>query len=522
MTVAASDLPPEGMLLDGVALAGDPAQGAAPTEGLSLLFTEAGIGVRGPQPDTERLLPWAAIDTGSCREQTNLPDGRIAMVMTLTAGAQQVRFLLPADNVSPGQAAYLDQALPAWIARYKAPSPGSARPPASPAPSPPAQAPPTPAQAPSPPAQAPPTPAQAPPTPAQPSPPAQTPPTPAQAPSPPPPPGVVAGAPSPPLVGTAAPGAAPGPGDGASFPGELQPFIDPRTGGAVWPDPLAGGSDAGVAGLGTGADDADAKEGAAAHRRRTLVLLVVLLVVVAAGGYLLAKHYENSTTSVTPAAVSPTTTVSPAVSLAESVNLHLTDLPSGWATGTGTGVFPTPAEKLAASQAMAPLATCLGLPLDQIDGVFAGVSAPDQQADVASPVFVGPSGSHLQMSSRTTVLDTPAEATAAEAAFQKPDFLSCYTTFQTKVIAAAGVSGASAQVTPVTLPPVAGVQSYSYVTTFTVPGRSGTTMQGDAYLFAGRVVAVLQPVAIGTSIPSSTVAPPYDAMTKRLAADAGG
>ncbi|MHB1547939.1 MAG: hypothetical protein ACYCV5_04690 [Acidimicrobiales bacterium] len=495
MTVAASDLPPEGMLLDGVALAGDPAQGAAPTEGLSLLFTEAGIGVRGPQPGTERLLPWAAIDTGSCREQTNLPDGRIAMVMTLTAGAQQVRFLLPADNVSPGQAAYLDQALPAWIRRYKAPSPVAAGPPVSP--------PPTPA------------PSQAPPTPAPPPPGVV-----AGVPSPHPPapgPGVDAGAPSPPPVGAAASGA----GGAGPFPGDQQPIIDPRTGAAVWPDPLAAGADAAIP---AGADDAGAEQGEAAHHRRTLVLLVVLLVVVvAAGGYLLAKHYESSSTSVTPEAVPPpTTAASPAVTLAESVNLHLTDLPSGWATGTGTGVFPTPAEKLAASQAMAPLATCLGLPLDQVDGVFAGVSAPDQQADVASPVFVGPAGSNLQMSSRTTVLDTAAEATAAEAAFQKPNFLSCYTTFQTKVIAAAGVAGASAQVTPVTLAPAAGVQVYSYVTTFTVPGRPGTITQGDAYLFGGRVEAVLQPVGIGTPIPGTTVTPPYDAMTKRLAADAAG
>jgi len=517
MTVAASDLPPEGMLLDGVALAGDPAQGATPTEGLSLLFTEAGIGVRGPQPGTERLLPWAAIDTGSCREQTNLPDGRIAMVMTLTAGAQHVRFLLPADNVSPGQAAYLDQALPAWITRYKAPAPAPAGPSASP-PEPPA------------PAQAPPI---APPPPgvavgAPPPPPgvavgAPPPPPGVAAGAPPPPPspsGVVTGAPSPPLVGAAAPGA----GDGGHFPGEQQPFIDPRTGAAVWPDPLAGGTDAGVAGLTAGTDDPSVKDGEAAHRRRTLILLVVLLVVVvAAGGYFLAKHYEGSSTSVTPAAVPPpTTAASPAVTLAESVNLHLTDLPPGWATGAETGVFPTPAEKLAASQAMAPLATCLGLPLDQIDGVFAGVSAPDQQADVASAVFVGPAGSNLQMSSRTTVLDTAAEATAAEAAFQKPDFLSCYTTFQTKVIAAAGVAGASAQVTPVSLAPVAGVQVHSYVTTFTVPGRSGTILQGDAYMFGGRVEAVLQPVAIGTSIPGTTITPPYDAMTKRLAADAAG
>jgi hypothetical protein len=125
MTVGITELPPEGMQLGGVALAGDVDRGTKTTEGLSLLFTTAGITVQGPQPQIERLLVWSGLDTATCREKIALSDGRSAAVMELTSGGQSIRFLLPTESVTPGQAAYLDQALPAWLARYKG-STGSA------------------------------------------------------------------------------------------------------------------------------------------------------------------------------------------------------------------------------------------------------------------------------------------------------------------------------------------------------------------------------------------------------------
>ena len=132
MTVGITELPPEGMQLPGVALAGDPERGTKTTEGISLLFTADGVTVQGPQPQIERLLVWSALDSATCREKVQLPDGREAAIMELTSGGQSIRFLLPSDTVSPGQAAYLDQALPTWLLRYK----GAAAPvaPAAPAP----------------------------------------------------------------------------------------------------------------------------------------------------------------------------------------------------------------------------------------------------------------------------------------------------------------------------------------------------------------------------------------------------
>jgi hypothetical protein len=119
MTVGITELPPEGMQLPGVALAGDAERGTKTTEGISLLFTSAGVTVQGPQPQIERLLVWSALDSASCREKIQLPDGREAAIMELTSGGQSIRFLLPSDSVSPGQAAFLDQALPTWLVRYQ-------------------------------------------------------------------------------------------------------------------------------------------------------------------------------------------------------------------------------------------------------------------------------------------------------------------------------------------------------------------------------------------------------------------
>ena len=119
MTVGITELPPEGMQLPGVSLAGDADRGTKTTEGISLLFTSAGITVQGPQPQIERLLVWTALDSAVCNEVIQLADGREAAIMELTSGGQSIRFLLPSDTVSPGQAAYLDQALPTWLARYK-------------------------------------------------------------------------------------------------------------------------------------------------------------------------------------------------------------------------------------------------------------------------------------------------------------------------------------------------------------------------------------------------------------------
>ena len=643
MTVGAMDLPPEGMLLGGVALAGDPARGTANTDGLSLLFTAAGITVQGQQAESERLLPWTGLDAATCRDQMPLPGGRTATVMVLTSGGQTIRFLLPPETVSPGQAAYLDQALPAWLARYRGnvvptttpaadlPSTpaaaaatgvaagavaGAARPPAPAAPTTPeptaqpvvpapdpvvaaaAAPPPTPPAPPAPtttevaPAPAPPVIAPSPPAAeVAPAPPAAA--TPVVAPVAPIVPGPPT-APTPPVGDVEAPPVVPAPGAPA-----VEPTIDPVTGAAIWADPLAAPPESGkpakksrkerkaeaaaaaaataaaaavavaaapeapippaspegfapapqeappVAAAPAPADQpdllgfgqpapagaeplsplptqgAEGAQGAEVAKKetnkRTLGLLIALLVVIlAAGGLYLANRNSNSTTTSTTTATTATTgTTSPNVqdkALAASINLRLADLPAGWTVASGSSA----ANQAPSEASVATFASCLGLPTATVDQLFGEATQSDVSATAASPVFAAPADPTILMQSHTNVVQTAADVTADAAPYARPNFVTCYQTFQSSN-APAGAAGATAQVTQVSLAAPAGVSAYGYLTTFTIPGQ-GTKIVGDAFIFGGRIEATLSPSTSGEPVPSAAFSSAYSAMVARVAA----
>ena len=752
MTVGITELPPEGMQLGGVALAGDPERGTKTTDGLSLLFTTAGITVQGPQPQIERLLVWSGLDTASCREKILLPDGRNAAVMELTSGGQSIRFLLPLDAVTPGQAAYLDQALPAWLSRYKGSAP--APPPPPPTPPAPAAATATAAAAATAPAtaavsapgghsngngigtgngnmapaaasgsgapdavSAPTAPATGPanaepgapsgggghadasepvaasangaprtaPAPAAPPPPrlptAAAPPSGGAAPPlfaagpgtlPPPPPGAQAHPgpppgsplPAPPVGAVAAPGAPsatagwelstdplPGgvawdspapdgpPGDTSPStkkgrgwrkgrtaaapaataaaaatvapPGALAPMqppaepptnpvpltlttplppptaeaagpvvwspaIDPATGTALWDQPGAPATDppkkgrtwrkgakagavtaAGVASAAAISDRADAdaalatvtsptptpaagpaadpaptppppgtgggtdgfmvapKPAPKSTRTLLVVLLAVLVIVIGGVAYFAVKR--NSSTTTTPtAAVPPAPTPAQAdTALAASINLRLTDLPSGWTRSPGSGQVPLTGP-LAATQAQAnaSMGACLGQPTAVVAGLLGGAALPGQSGAATSPVFLSSADPGVQMSSTTTVMTTAAGAHALMATFANPRFLTCFTQYQSALIAAA-VPGSTASVQSVTLPVPSGVQSFAYLTTFTSPGR-GSEIKGQAFIFGGRIESQLVPETNGPPVPQTPFASAYDAVAGRI------
>ena len=106
------------MELVGVDLYGDFESGAK-ARGLNLVFTSAGVKVQHPESHAESLVAWSGLDAARCFERLVLRDGRSAAVLELISDGRSLRFLLPDDSVAPGQAAYLDRALPAWLARYK-------------------------------------------------------------------------------------------------------------------------------------------------------------------------------------------------------------------------------------------------------------------------------------------------------------------------------------------------------------------------------------------------------------------
>ncbi len=679
MTVGITELPPEGMQLGGVALAGDAERGTKTTEGLSLLFTTAGITVQGPQPQIERLLVWSGLDSATCREQVVLPDGRNAAVMELTSGGQSIRFLFPTESVTPGQAAYLDQALPHWLARYKGTPPapatvngsgnvqGAAAAPANgngngngsgaaPPPPPPATDSPSPvapaaaagaggaaagagiaAGVSSAPAAAPPPPPAAPPAPpttgAPPPPPpgyAATPSAPAGTPPPPPPPGIGEGTgwmPSPqpadtsawagppvdsdlvppakksgrwrksketpvspldasrppyeppanPVPLTQAPLPPPPPGPAGSP--VWKPPVDPVTGAALWegqavepaapelaapsrgrakrkadkaakaaaggaaamagaaalapstptaPDTGAPGEDnptvAQFDSLSGGQPPTDPGEVATsetpqgkppARNTRLLVLLAValVLVIVAIGYFVVKKNNDTTTTATTAPGLSATAAD---VALAATINLHQNDLPSGWAPNTASGqpVRPPVAPAAAQSQATRALGQCLGVSASVASGLFAGTVLPGQSASATSPAFQSPTDPTVRMYSTTRVMTTAGQAKSLEAPFTNASFVSCYTAYQSSVVAAA-VPGATASVQTVPLAAPAGVQTYAFLTTLTIPNQ-GSEVIGQAFIIGGRIESTLEPTTGGAPVPTDAFTPAYNAISGRV------
>ncbi len=505
MTVGSMELPPEGMVLGGVALAGDPERGTATTEGLTLLFTVDGITVQGPQPGMERLLAWSGLDAAACRDQTQLEGGRIATILSLTSGQQTVHFLLPAETVSPGQAAYLDQALPSWLVRY-------GRPTGAPAPAPSAPAPSAPAPAPAP-------------APAQPG-----------------------------AAGMSTPPAATPAGGDRPFPppvdvgGVPEPVIDPLTGAASWPDPLSGQeltvaapkkrfwtlrpssparpgdtptANGATPGTATpdlvGATPGEVGTTRPSSRRQTLVLLVVLLlVVIGAGAYLLSRRSSSSTTVAPVATPAPSSNTD--LALAQSVNLRLADFPAGWEVAPASAVVaPTSAERTARTAALPALASCLGVSPTVVGQVFGGDVPSTVSATAASQTFAQASDPAIQMRSTVAVMRTAADAQQTLAPFATANFVSCFTQFETSVFSVLA-PGTTVSVSQVTLTAPAGVTVYGYLSTVAVPGQ-GTRVLGNGYMVGGRVVAAIDPVTNGPPVPSSAFNPAFDAMTSRISHD---
>ena len=251
---------------------------------------------------------------------------------------------------------------------------------------------------------------------------------------------------------------------------------------------------------------------APAGNRRLLVLLVVaLVVVVAAIGYFVVKR-NNNTTSATSTTVSGLSTDA---ALATSINLRQSDLPAGWAPTTSTGQARPPVAPAAAqSQASQTLAQCLGVPVATVTGLFGGAGLPGQTSSATSPVFESAADPTVQMQSVTRVMGSAAQASTLVAPFTNPNFVTCYTAYQTTLVSAAD-AGSTAQVQAVALTAPTGVQSFGYLTTLTIPSQ-GSEVIGQAFMVGGRIESVLQPTTGGVAVPTPAFTSAYNAMSGRI------
>jgi hypothetical protein len=458
MSTEEPTLPPEGMLLTGVDLGGDYQRGTPTVHGVDLLFTVDGITVQGPEPGAERLMAWSGLDSASCRARARQGDGSTAMVLILQSGSQTVQFFLPADQVTPGQALYLDQALPLWIDRYGRTAAGAPGPSGSDVP-----------QGPTPPS-SPPTstsPVDSPPT-------LSTPPTPPTPPIPPTPPvGAV------PLSAPVTPGMPMRPVEAAPPPANPRRFM----------------------------------------RRRTLFVAIgtVVAVLIAGGVYWATNSSGNAAVSTTTpsTAAPPSAPPSADQQLANSINLRLADLPAGWARVPPAGSSLTPTQKRAQAKVVDQFAGCLGMSDAFIGGLFGSLPQTDQVAAGDSPTFATASSPATIVGSHTTVVKTAADATADAVPFTKPNFTSCFSQFQ-NASAAVQVSGGTAQTTEFALFAPTGVGTYAYTTTTTLPGQ-GTILAEDIFMIGGHTETGLTFQTDGTSVSSDAVDSAYTAMVQRVA-----
>lgn len=258
--------------------------------------------------------------------------------------------------------------------------------------------------------------------------------------------------------------------------------------------------------------------GTTARRRNrpvVLVLLVVLLVVIGAIVFLVVRKNGSTTTATTQPTVTSPSSVATDTALAATINLHLSDLPSGWqTTPVGRASRPPTAPATAQLQATRTLAACVGISYTTAAGLFGSSALPGQTSEVRSPSFTSTSDPNIQMYSVTTIMSTTAQVQALEAPFGNPNFGNCYGGYQNALVSAA-VAGATAQVQPVTLTAPTGVKSFGYVTTLTIPNQ-GSEVVGQAFMFGGRIDSRLEPITTGETIPSDDFNPPYNAMVARI------
>ena len=261
-------------------------------------------------------------------------------------------------------------------------------------------------------------------------------------------------------------------------------------------------------------------DGKRGTNRRTLYVLIVILVliVIAVVAYEVTKSNNSSTGSTT-------TTVSSSVAadkvLASSVNLQLSDLPTGWtvAPGSAASISPTTANgKATQKPATTSFATCLGAAPATVGQVFGNIPTSDETVASTSPVFQETADATIEMQSAVNIVKSAADAKSDAKLFTNPGFLTCFQAYQT-ASASALVPGTTASVLPVQLAAPTGGLAYGFITTFTVPTQ-GTRVVGDAYIVGGRIEATLQPSTHGPAIPSGAFGPAYSAMVGRISANA--
>jgi hypothetical protein len=209
---------------------------------------------------------------------------------------------------------------------------------------------------------------------------------------------------------------------------------------------------------------------------------------------------SSSTSSSTASGPSPTGSGSSNdAALARTINLRVSDFPSGWKSTQATG-----------GQGFQQVLACLHIPTST------------QTADVQSPSFSaqGASGGGAEASSEVTVQSTAAAAQSEYAALSSPGFPGCAQSVLTKAASSSLPAGVnlSATITAAPAPSAGGNPAVAYQVNLAFQGQGqSSTGQGTLVYFAhGRVVVEFDTLAVlGQAIPANLQAQLVSTLARR-------
>lgn len=139
------------LLLEGVWLNTGSPEGARQVPGMSVVADPKGFTLSGPDPGTERTIPWEQTTGFTCQRPARLPDGSPATVLEVgLSNGRVLELLLPVTRVPPSETVVVETELAVMAEQYGVARPASEQPQtatalppgqAAPAPSQPAPAP---------------------------------------------------------------------------------------------------------------------------------------------------------------------------------------------------------------------------------------------------------------------------------------------------------------------------------------------------------------------------------------------
>ena len=105
--------------LDGVWLVTGSIEGSREVPGMSVVADPRGFTIVGPEPGTERTVPWEQTTSFTCQRPARLPDGSPATVLEVgLANGRVLELLLPVNRIPPSETVVVETELAVMAEQY--------------------------------------------------------------------------------------------------------------------------------------------------------------------------------------------------------------------------------------------------------------------------------------------------------------------------------------------------------------------------------------------------------------------